>query len=62
MISKEALEKFKKIWEEEFKEEIADDKAMDEASNLLTLFNAVYRPVKKEWLENQPEIKEKKKL
>ncbi len=61
-LSKEALEEFKKIWKEEFKEEIVDEKAMNEASNLLTLFNAVYRPVKKEWLEDQPEIKEKKKL
>ncbi|MBI3046444.1 MAG: hypothetical protein HYY86_02850 [Candidatus Harrisonbacteria bacterium] len=62
MISNEALKEFKKIWLEEKGTEISDAEAMDEASNLLTLFNAVYRPVKKEWLENQPEEKGDKKL
>ncbi|MBU1102758.1 hypothetical protein KJ853_03850 [Patescibacteria group bacterium] len=53
MLSKEALEEFKKIWKEEKNEEISDDFAMNEAVNLLTLFNAIYRPIKKEWLKNQ---------
>lgn len=52
MISNEALEEFKKIWREEKGTEISDEDAMDEAVNLLTLFNAIYRPIKKEWLED----------
>jgi predicted Zn-dependent protease with MMP-like domain len=51
MLSKTALEQFKKIWKEEFKEEISDDLAIEEATNLLSLFNAIYKPVKKEWLD-----------
>ncbi len=51
MISKEALEEFKKIWKAEYNEKISDEKATEEGINLLTMFNAIYRPVKKEWLE-----------
>lgn len=51
MISREALEKFKEIWRSECGEELTDEKAMEEAINLLTMFNAIYRPVQKEWLE-----------
>ena len=51
MISKEALEEFKKIWREEHGEDISDGQAMDEATNLLTLMNAVYRPLKKDWVD-----------
>jgi len=51
MISKEALEEFKKIWREEHGEDISDEVTMDEAVNLLTIMNVVYRPLKKEWIE-----------
>ena len=47
MISKEALEDFKKIWREQFGEDISDEKATEEGINLLVMFNAIYRPVKK---------------
>jgi len=56
MVSEEALKEYKKLYKEEFNEEISDEKATEEAVNLLTLFNAIYRPVKKEWLE---ELKKK---
>ncbi len=47
MISDTALKEFKKIWRAEFGgAEIADDFAMEEAVNLLTLFDTVYRPLK----------------
>ena len=52
MISKEALEEFKKIWREEQGAEISDEEAMEEAVSLLTMFNAIYRPIKKKWFEN----------
>lgn len=64
MISDAALKEFKEIWLKEFGLEISDSEATDEAVNLLTVFNAVYRPIKEEWaneydgrtntLENQP--------
>jgi hypothetical protein len=52
MISKEALEEFKAIWKKQFGEDISDEKATEEGINLLTMFNAVYRPVKKEWVKD----------
>ncbi|MCX6760448.1 MAG: hypothetical protein NTW46_03860 [Candidatus Nealsonbacteria bacterium] len=57
MISEAALQSFKKLHQEEFKEEISDEQAMELATNLLTLFNHIYRPVKKEWSEKVPEEK-----
>ncbi|HVM77191.1 MAG TPA: type II toxin-antitoxin system RelE/ParE family toxin [Candidatus Paceibacterota bacterium] len=51
MVSEKALQEFKKIWREEFGEEISDQKALDEATALLALFDAIYRPIKKEWLD-----------
>lgn len=49
MISDEALQEFKKIWKEQFGEDISDEKAMDKGTALLTLMNVIYRPIKKEW-------------
>ena len=49
MISREALMEFKKIWEEEYGTEISDAEAMTKAIALLTIFDAIYRPIKKEW-------------
>lgn len=53
MLSKEAIEEFKEIWRKQFGEEISDEKAVEEGINLLTLMNAVYRPIKKEWVDEQ---------
>lgn len=49
MLPPEALQEFKEIWKEEFGEEIPDDLATEEAINLLTLTDAIYRPIKKSW-------------
>ena len=49
MISEKALQEFKAIWKEEIGEEIVDEAAVEEAVNLLTVMNAIYRPIKKEW-------------
>lgn len=59
MISEKALEEYKALYKEEFGEEISNEKAMDEAVSLLTMFDAIYRPVKKSWLK---EIDEKDTL
>ena len=47
MISKESLEEFKAIWKKEFKEEISDEKALESATSLLTLMDAIYKPITK---------------
>ena len=46
MISETALRHFKQIWVDEFGTEIPDELAVEEAINLLTMFNTVYRPLK----------------
>ena len=51
MISDTALREFIALWREEFGEEISDEQAMEIAPKLLNLFNHIYRPIKKEWLE-----------
>ena len=58
MLTKEAVEEFKKIWREEFGEDISDEKAAEEGINLLTMFDAIYRPIKKKWVD-ELETKEK---
>ncbi len=51
MLSETALQEFKRIYFEEFDEELSDEKAMELGTSLLSLFNHIYRPVKKEWLD-----------
>lgn len=51
MLSNTALREFKKIWKEQFGDDISDEKAAEEGINLLTLFDAIYRPIKKEWAD-----------
>lgn len=52
MISEKAIREFKSIWLKETGEEIDDRKALAEATRLLVFFDAIYRPLKKEWVEN----------
>lgn len=52
MISDKALQEFKGIWAEEIGTDISDEQAMEEATQLLALFDAIYRPIRKEWLED----------
>jgi len=59
MLSYEALQSFKKIYADEFGKEISDQEAMELAASLLTLFDHVYRPVKKEWLRGSQRENEK---
>ncbi len=51
VLSDEALKKFKELYRDEFNEEISDQLALELGVNLLTFFDAIYRPIKKEWLE-----------
>lgn len=56
MLSLEAKREFRKIYFEEFGEEISDEQAMELGTSLLALFDKVYRPLKREWLSDE-EIK-----
>ena len=47
MVSREALDEFKAIWKREYGAEISDEEAMPKAVALLTLFDAIYRPITK---------------
>jgi len=60
MISDAALKEFKEIWAEEIGTEISDEQAMEEATQLLTLFDAIYHPIKKEWVKQYDDDKSKK--
>lgn len=46
-LSKETIEEFKEIYREELGEEISDQEAYEEASNLIQLFKIIYRPIPK---------------
>jgi len=48
MISKESLGEFKKIYKEEFGEEISDQEALEQATKLLRLVEIVYKPTTQE--------------
>ena len=63
MISPEATKEFQDIWKEEFGEDIPEDLALEEGLNLLTIFDAIYRPIKQEWFdESENEDKEEQIL
>jgi hypothetical protein len=49
MISDQALQEFKMIWRQETGQEITDKEALDAAVALLGVFDAIYRPIPKEW-------------
>lgn len=44
MISKESLEKFKRLYKKRFGEELTDQVALDKATRLVNLYRAVYGP------------------
>ena len=47
-ISKEELEEFKKIYKEEFGEDLSDEEAREVAQRLLGFIKLVYRPLPKD--------------
>ena len=51
MLTREAIEEFKKAYKEVYNEDISDAKALDLGISLLNMFKVVYRPFKTEWLK-----------
>jgi hypothetical protein len=51
MISDKALQEYKTIYKKKFGVDLDDQTALEQATSLITLVDAVYRPIKKEWLD-----------
>jgi len=47
-LSKKAIDEYKEIYKRKFGEEITDQEAYEQASNLLRLFKVIYRPLPSE--------------
>jgi len=50
-IPKEHLDKFKKIYKKQFKEELSDSEALEKATKLIRLIEIVYKPMTEEEYE-----------
>ena len=51
MVSEVALREFIKIYKEQFGIILDEKIAIELATNLLTIFNNIYKPIKRSWLE-----------
>ncbi len=47
-ISKKDLDEFKRIFKQDYGEELSDEEAYRIACKLITLFKAIYRPIPKD--------------
>lgn len=56
MLTKEAIEEFKKLYKEQYGEELNDFVATEAANRLLRLVDVVYRPIPKDWEEKYKQI------
>ena len=52
MLSKQALDEYREIYRREHGDVPSDEILAEEAIKLLTVFDCVYRPIKKEWLHD----------
>jgi len=55
-ITPEALKEFKKIYEEDYQETIADAEALEMARRVLDFFSIVARPLPEEWNSTEENI------
>jgi len=60
-LSKKAIEEFNEIYKKEFGEEISDQEAYEEASNLIKLFKIIYRPIPKDKIKEFNKFCKKRK-
>ena len=49
MLSDKAIKEFKETYKRNFGVDLTDDEALTMAGQLMTIFNFVYRPIRKEW-------------
>ena len=52
MLSKQALDEYREIYRNEHGEVPSDEVLVEEAIKLLTVFDYIYRPIKKVWLKD----------
>ena len=50
MLSEIAIQEFKKLYKEEFNENISDKTVTELGINLLTMLNNIYRPLRRDWV------------
>ena len=53
MISKESLEKFKKLYKKHFHEELSDEDALEKAIRLRRMVEIVYQPITEKEYEDE---------
>lgn len=47
-----AIDEYKRICQEELGQALPEDIVIEQATALLSLINAIYRPIKRKWLED----------
>jgi len=57
MLSKEAIDEFKKLYKEHYGEELNDFVASEAANRLVRMVELVYKPIPKAWEDKYNEIK-----
>ncbi|HEY4496698.1 MAG TPA: hypothetical protein VI432_00935 [Candidatus Paceibacterota bacterium] len=57
MLSKEAIDEFKKLYKEQYGEELNDFVASEAANRLVRMMDVVYRPIPKAWEAEYNRIK-----
>lgn len=51
MLPKEAILEYQRIYRELYRRDITFDDALKQATELLNIFKAVYKPIKSEWIK-----------
>lgn len=59
MLSDKALRDFQGVWKKEFGQDIPYEEAEMQATSLLRLFNLIYKPIPKEWINEKSTKRER---
>ena len=52
MLDNDDIQEFKKLWQEEYGENLPDDVALSHAINYLTLLDKIYRRMPQQWMDD----------
>ena len=47
-----AIQEFQGLWSKHYSQELTDEEALEKATNLLTLFKAIYKPIPEDEHDN----------
>ena len=53
MLSKDAINEYKQIYQDEYGVSISDKEAAEKALNFLKVFKLIYQPVSKNWIKER---------